>query len=64
VFAQISRISHTFEIPSLYIISKSASLKGGATLFFITFAFVRFQLTSFSIQAPDSIFAFLLTSTL
>jgi hypothetical protein len=62
--AQKSIISQTFDIHSLYIISKLASLNGGAILFFITFAFVKFQLTSFSIHTHFSIFALLLTSIL
>ncbi len=33
------------EIPSLYMMSNSASVNGGATLFFTIFTFVRFPVT-------------------
>jgi len=64
IFTPNSIISQTLEIHSLYIISTTASLKGAAILFFITFTVVSFQTTSFLSPAPVSIFAFLLISIL
>ena len=37
------------EIPSLYMMSNSASLKGAATLFFTTLSFVRLPVTEPSV---------------
>ena len=41
----VTNISPTFEIPSPYMMSNSAVLKGGATLFLTIFTFVRFPKT-------------------
>jgi hypothetical protein len=60
----ISSISPVLEIHSLYITSKVASLNGGNILFFITFTVVSFQVISLSIPTQDSIFHFLLISSL
>ena len=45
-YSGIQNVSTQREIPSLYMISNSVVLKGGATLFFTTLALVRFPTTS------------------
>ena len=45
-FVARSRISPTLEMPSPYMMSNSASLKGGETLFFTTLARVRLPMIS------------------
>jgi hypothetical protein len=62
--AQMSRISQILDIPSLKSTSISASLKGGAILFLTTLTFTLFPVVSLSSHDPDSIFSFLLISSL